>query len=49
MGVDDGDDKRAEEGREDRPIPSQSRKKVRREVLAPCWAIPSQLRKKNLK
>jgi hypothetical protein len=48
MGVPEGEERRAGAGRDERPIPSQSRKKVRREVEAACWEMASQFRKKKL-
>lgn len=49
MGEDEGDERREGEGREERPIPSQSRKKVRRPEELAERATDSQLRKKNLR
>lgn len=48
MGALEGGERREGDGREERPIPSQSRKNVRREVAADDVAMDSQFRKKNL-
>ncbi len=48
MGEDEGEWNRAGEGREESPMPSQSKKNVRRPVAAPVTAMDSQLRKKKL-
>lgn len=44
----EGEERREGDGREERPIPSQSRKNVRREVAADDVAMDSQFRKKKL-
>lgn len=46
--MDEGEWRRCGEGREERPMPSQSRKKVRRPVEAALVATDSQFRKKKL-
>lgn len=48
MGALEGEERREGDGREERPIPSQSRKNVRREVAAEDVAMDSQFWKKNL-
>lgn len=48
MGALEGEETREGDGREERPMPSQSRKNVRREVAAEEVAMDSQLRKKKL-
>ncbi len=42
-GVLEGDERREGEGREESPIPSQSRKNVRRDVWVDVWEMGSQL------
>ena len=48
-GADEGEDMRWGEGRDERPIPNQSRKNVRRPVELELVAMASQLRKKKLR
>jgi hypothetical protein len=48
MGDVDGEERSEGDGRDDKPIPSQSRKNVRRPVAAEDVAMGSQFRKKNL-